>query len=361
MAFTRSEREADWALHLWSVKEMFPYFFAANHMNYARYGLYYLRSMECLPPDMLSKLMEGQHVMRHKPGLWNGLWSDMWIETTFMRYGKGPREIKGITLQPSSLKRWSLTLHLCSQLTKDVEELKESKTDDAKVHKEENTGRIVADSEDRKKIKEKLDVCINPLDPTLHPSDGVINVATGRIGPENVNVYDAVSVGKEQMKMFTASLPSGWHDPISKQVTTMNVINKKTKPGSTAAYDSDLMYSRMIGLCESCGINTRDMFAYELAPVPTSMFDDDVEMRIAKNKSDLKRKLQVESSTRTMGQPDVIVIDGCAMLWVIHYPSNGTVLDFCKAVSSYVLKRMIESDVFVVFDWYFDFRIKSFA
>jgi hypothetical protein len=67
----------------------------------------------------------------------------------------------------------------------------------------------------------------------------------------------------------------------------------------------------------------------------------------------------VESSTRTMGQPDVIVIDGCAMLWVIHYPSNGTVLDFCKAVSSYVLRRMLESDVFVVFDRYFDFSIKS--
>ena len=36
MMFVRAEREADWPLHLWSVKEMMPYFFAAGHFNYAR-------------------------------------------------------------------------------------------------------------------------------------------------------------------------------------------------------------------------------------------------------------------------------------------------------------------------------------
>ena len=46
MQFVRAEREGDWALHLLVVKGMMPYFFAANHNNYARYGLYYLRSME---------------------------------------------------------------------------------------------------------------------------------------------------------------------------------------------------------------------------------------------------------------------------------------------------------------------------
>lgn len=36
MVFVRSEREADWPLHLWAVGEMLPYFFAAGHCNYAR-------------------------------------------------------------------------------------------------------------------------------------------------------------------------------------------------------------------------------------------------------------------------------------------------------------------------------------
>lgn len=45
MMFIRAEREADWPLHLEAFRMMLPYFFAAGHVHYARYGLYYLRSM----------------------------------------------------------------------------------------------------------------------------------------------------------------------------------------------------------------------------------------------------------------------------------------------------------------------------
>ena len=53
MVYVRAEREGDWPLHLQAVKLMMPYFFASKHINYARYGLYYLRSMEALPANVL--------------------------------------------------------------------------------------------------------------------------------------------------------------------------------------------------------------------------------------------------------------------------------------------------------------------
>ena len=46
--------------------------------------------------------------MRHVPGIWNGIWSDMFIETTVIRYGHGPGGIIGITLKPETLKTWAL-------------------------------------------------------------------------------------------------------------------------------------------------------------------------------------------------------------------------------------------------------------
>ena len=49
MMFIRAERAADWCLHLTAAKEMLPNFFAVGHDNYARYGLYYLRTMEAMP------------------------------------------------------------------------------------------------------------------------------------------------------------------------------------------------------------------------------------------------------------------------------------------------------------------------
>ena len=73
MLYVRAEREANWYLHLYSVAQMIPYFFAAGHINYARYCLFYMRSMKNLPPDVLDEFLQGHHVTRHKPGFWNGI------------------------------------------------------------------------------------------------------------------------------------------------------------------------------------------------------------------------------------------------------------------------------------------------
>ena len=58
--------------------------------------------------------MTGEHVMHHIPGVWDGVWSIMFIETTFMRYGHSHGGIIGITLRPDTLKTWALGLHIRS-------------------------------------------------------------------------------------------------------------------------------------------------------------------------------------------------------------------------------------------------------
>ena len=67
--YIRAEREGDWPLHPEAVKQMMPYFYARGHVNYARYGLFYLRSMEKLPVEIRGQFMKGEHVMHHIPGL----------------------------------------------------------------------------------------------------------------------------------------------------------------------------------------------------------------------------------------------------------------------------------------------------
>ena len=123
MMFVKPERSGDWLLHLEMVREMLPYFFAANHVHYARYGLNYLRCMERLPKELLDAFMKGQHAMHHNAGIWNGIWSDMFIETTFMRYGHGPKGIIGIPLKPETLKTWALGLHICSKVDESMDNL----------------------------------------------------------------------------------------------------------------------------------------------------------------------------------------------------------------------------------------------
>ena len=104
MKYVRAEREADWCLHLGCVSEMMPLFFTASHCNYARYGLYYIRSMAAMPGDVRQHFMNGEHTIHHNPGLSNGIWSEIAIVTTFMRYGHGQSGIIGINLRPETAK-----------------------------------------------------------------------------------------------------------------------------------------------------------------------------------------------------------------------------------------------------------------
>jgi len=100
------------------------------------------------------------------------------------------------------------------------------------------------------------------------------------------------------------------------------------------------------------------MFAYELAPVPASMFTKN-ELRICKAKSKLKNLLQVEVSRRTSGKADVIIIDVSALSWTIHWPANGTVEDFNVNVRSLLISYLTNGDVYLIFDRYHEYSIKS--
>ena len=72
----------------------------------------YLRSMEHLPDDLLQEFLKGKHVMRHNRGIWNAIWSDMFIESTFMRYGYQAGGLTGLTLKPSAVTRWARVIYL---------------------------------------------------------------------------------------------------------------------------------------------------------------------------------------------------------------------------------------------------------
>ena len=331
MMYIRAEREADWCLHLTAVKEMLPYFFAAGHVNYARYGLYYLRSMEAMPKLCQEQFLKGEHVMRHVPGLWNGIWSDMFIETTFMHYGHGKRGIIGVTLKPETLKVWSLSLHICSRLEQDLSSFLYPDNDtELTGHKEESKGTISGDKADRESIRRKLQERIDPMNPDGHPPE-VVNIAIGKVAQGNVNVDKAVEIGSKQMKEFENGWPKNSNDKLSRVVKTQVESGKYIKVGDTKVFNTELIYTRVIGIqASSQEIDIIQLLSYELSPVPTAMFSESGEMRVAKAKSVLKKVLQKEVSSRCIKKAiSTVVIDGSAILYLIPWPaSSATVGDF---------------------------------
>ena len=89
------------------------------------------------------------------------------------------------------------------------------------------------------------------------------------------------------------------------------------------------------------------------------MFEDNGDIGITKSKSILKQKLQVEVSDRICHVPDAIIIDGCAMLWAIPWPTNGTVKDFVINKLAYVEEQLQKCDTYLIFDRHYDDSIKN--
>ena len=158
--------------------------FAASHMNYAQYGLYYLRTMEQLPDDVCEHFQKGEHTMHHNSGIFSGIWSDMAIETTLMRYGHGQSGIIGELHSNLILSNtWAYSMHACNTLVINLDEMRQQDHNDQITqvhHKEEGTARIKLDTADRRILQEKLQNCINPLSETDYPK-GLVNIVTGQV------------------------------------------------------------------------------------------------------------------------------------------------------------------------------------
>ena len=157
----------------------------------------------------------------------------MLIETTFMRYrqGHGRKGIIEITLKPEALKVWALSLHICGAIEKSIDSMIDgNKETIAVVHKEEGKVKMENDSKDHDALEEKIAIIIHPLNVDAHP-ECPVNVVTGSISPETVNVDEAVMIGTQQMQEFKELLPNGLHEKIKKKVVTMTESKKHITVG----------------------------------------------------------------------------------------------------------------------------------
>ena len=86
-------------------------------------------------------------------------------------------------------------------------------------------------------------------------------------------------------------------------------------------------------------IKLNDVLKYELAAVPTSIFDEK-SGELMMSKSILKQRLQVEVTNPSRGTGDAVVIDGCAILWVLQWPSKGFIKDVVLNFIKYATNKM---------------------
>ena len=78
---------------------------------------------------------------------------------------------------------------------------------------------------------------IDPLDSSSHPDGALLNIVTGELADEKVNVHEAVSKGQEVIVKFKKSCPEGFYNTISNPVVLMEGTKKSTKINGNPIYD----------------------------------------------------------------------------------------------------------------------------
>ncbi len=115
--FERAERESDFLLQHHCYQQMLPYFFAAAHWQYARYITWHVMEMKTmLPDDAKTDLLAGAHVCLHKPGTWNAVSADQFGEQTYIKNGKLPGGLKGLTLSADQVAIWVESYPVCAHV-----------------------------------------------------------------------------------------------------------------------------------------------------------------------------------------------------------------------------------------------------
>ena len=222
--------------------------------------------METLSCEVLEKFMKGEHVMRQQEGYRNGIWSDMFIETTFMRYTKCPRGTFAVTLQPNVVKNYS---HYHRDIERSWRYERKSKTNVIRFSQRRS------DEDDRAGIRKALDKCINPFQKDLK---GLVNIHLRYVANKEVSVHKSIKIGQEQRSKFQTSWPDGFHSPIKNEVRNLSRLDKSRS------------YSRVTCLLSTARIELEEILKYELSPALLSLFGSNGEMRHSTSKSDLKKK-----------------------------------------------------------------------
>lgn len=118
------------------------------------------------------------------------------------------------------------------------------------------------------------------------------------------------------MRQYESTWPDDFHDTLPKKMHTLAITKKHIQVGKTKVPDTNVIYSRIIGLQDSGReMNLNEILMYELSPIPTSMFTDNGEMKLATNESTLKNMLKVEITGRSAPKANIVIIDGSAVLW----------------------------------------------
>ena len=358
-----AERTGNWELYLHSCRCMLPYFAATGHNNYTKSLYWFLQEMQELKPTVLQQFKDGFFVVRRTNQYWSAVSPDLCIEQTLMASLKGSSGLtRGRSLTEVSRLVWVLSRSGVLAIDSKLRSMTNVRFRSSDQHIEIKTARSSRVKKYTDDVKVVEDFCksrhLLMADSLTNTDKRLKNVANGLIAPNSVNVISVKEYGEKIIAKMSGKSPltfSFQRKDQAKQIPMSSAVGERS-PGFTI--DSELLFQRLICVHS----DDPDVFKYELAHYPMSLFTDNGFMQES-NKSTLA-KFILEKYTIPDVIPNfknglwIIVLDGGLLLHKVPWTVGSKFVDIIRSYIQTV-DRYGGKNVVVIFDGYLNSNTKD--
>ncbi|KAK3735047.1 hypothetical protein QZH41_001743 [Actinostola sp. cb2023] len=325
----RASREGHWELHLSAVKQMIPWCFAYNNLNYARYMSAYLSEMSHLKethPEVCEYLKSGGFsVQIGTKNPFGRIPTDQACEETVNKDTQTAGGTKGFSLKAGAVSKYYLVAEYRSIFLKQLKDMLDL-TKSNSEHSDLQSARISRDEADVRSLLAMLEEhWINPIS---NEQQDIVCLSTGKVATPKIqeDLLNAKAVGEKAYEAFrvqrleTDPPKVKFHDSLKKsKLQTFSELNKKVKVKSKSAKEIILkadraLFAQMIIIAENRKLQMREVLCHPLGPLPWSLSTADGSLRKT-TKSTLAKELQKNvPAADIIPEPSACIIDGIALV-----------------------------------------------
>lgn len=365
-----SIRAGDWELLLECIRNILPYTFAYDNINYARYASAMLGDMLQLPddfPEIHNEFMKGNFAVHISDNTkFSRVETDKVIEMTLNKDTKTPGGCTGFSTNVNAVKRWEINaayraaLRTCfhKHLDYHPQKFKHPDLNPSRIKKDEDAVQCILTT-----IATTFIEPLSPL-PLLSISTGIM--ATDRVASD---MSSAKTKGKAAFDEFTKTRLTSERsmcifDPMKKlKLATFASMNKikacKVNSKIIPVQASKELFAKISLVSQMRSLDMRSVFKFPLGPVPWSLAEPIGTLKKT-SKASLIHKLEdkVEPLQNISGE-HAMIFDGMAYVQQSQI-TNKTFGQLAMDLLIRILSAGARAArIDVVFDEYRDLSIKN--
>lgn len=368
LTFVRSHRERNLALYVEAMEALAPWFFALDHINYARWLPVHIKDMKALRSDV-KLVLEQNWVLTKTRRKFASMPLDQAHEQNNETV-KGSGGAIGLTENPAALKRWMVAGPEQARILSEFEELYHS-SDEASQNHEQGYS---TQERFQKQVNNMCDTIVTMGNPFMDTSHELMTLDTHDCLDDTVaqSLHTVSDLGTQQYSTYVNDVlverKVSIHQAIKKNKMPLfktahsTTVRSKAKQQFQAIKSDCNLFSQLFITAQVRNTKLEDFFSHENHPWPPALSLQG-KLRLPSSKSELLEcicpKDQIEGSGPT--DIDAKVIDGAGIVHALPHERFSTFGEYSNTVFIPWIERQLQScsRIDIIWDTYRSDSLKA--